>query len=133
MVEKAKETSSVMSFSRKRKMFPFEIENQDGSKDALCVVELMGDEVENWLDETQKNVTVKGQTARLKSFKGMYARLLTKTVYWRVEGNQIGERVGIKYLQELPHTMQVFLYNKAEKLSELDKIVEKKKKKAKND
>ena len=102
-------------FKIKRSSETFVLENESGQELTYTVKEMNGVELEDYLNSSRKNVIMSdGKVTGMKSFDGMYANLLSRTVY-----DENGELVLRPDIDLWPASVQRDLYELAQELNGL--------------
>jgi hypothetical protein len=106
-----------ITLSLKRKTIEIEIEDEDGSQKIFKVMELSGNQRDEYLNTSAKRMSydAQGKPSGVKDFRGMHTDLLIRSVY-----DENGELVKGAILETWPSTTIERLFEISQELSGLD-------------
>jgi hypothetical protein len=106
------------TYSAKRKTMEVPIEQEDGNIKIFLMKDLTGTDRDAYLNKIAGKVKMDsdGKPTGVKDFTGLHADLLALCMF-----DESGAKVDKKIIQEWPSTLQMDLFEEAQKLCGLDK------------
>ena len=113
-------TENILRLSAVCKEMPVVLQSPDGDRD-LVLKELSGTDRDKYMTKLVSRIRIDSKSGRavgMKTFEGFQTELLKISLF------ENGELVSKEFIEELPASTQQVLFEKAQKLSGLDAVVE---------
>jgi len=113
-------TENILRLSAVCKEMPVVLQSPDGDRD-LVLKELIGTDRDKYMTKLVSRIRIdpkSGKAVGMKTFEGFQTELLKISLF------ENGELVSKEFIEELPASTQQVLFEKAQKLSGLDAVVE---------
>ena len=111
----------TLSFDIELKEQPVELVSPDGTKKDYLLKEMDGRGRDKYMNQLQLNMVMKdGKPQGLKNYEGLYAELLTKTLF----DKESGKFASKEFIQGLPARVSSKLFTAAQTLNALNETPE---------